>query len=62
MYTNVTLDLINQCLLNVVFSMPKAWNGQNSLKTENPASLNVCFTLFSTLFSLQAQPVSNFSL
>ena len=32
MYTHVMLILINQCLLNVVFSMTKILNGQSSPK------------------------------
>ena len=61
MYTHVMLILINQCLLNVVFSMTKALNGQNSPKQnfpsrrfqcylENPACLDACFPHFSNPF------------
>ena len=61
MYTYVMPILINQCLLNVVFSMAKALNGQSSPSKisilpnlqcylENPASPNACFPLFHTPF------------
>lgn len=32
MYAYITLVLINQCVLNIIFSMAKALNGQNSSK------------------------------
>ena len=32
MYTNIMLIFINRCLLNLIFSMEKALNGQNSSK------------------------------
>ena len=57
MYTNIMLIFINRCLLNLIFSMEKALNGQNSSKWdsqppfhlqcywENAASIMVCFSL-----------------
>ena len=61
MYAQVLLVLIYQCLLNIVFSINKALNGQISSKChlyyphlsmlfENSASLNACFPLFRTSF------------
>ena len=59
---HLMLILINQCLLNVVFSIKKVLNGQISPKQhfyyphlsicylENYASLNACFSLFHTPF------------
>ena len=32
MYTNIMLIFINRCLLNLIFSMKKALNGENSSK------------------------------
>ena len=61
LYAHVMLNLIYQYLLNAVFSITKALNGQISPKQhfyyphllcylENSASLNACFPLFHTLF------------
>ena len=56
MYTYVMAIFINRCLVNVVFSVTKALNGQNSLKqnlnvlSKSPASLNACFPLALTPF------------
>ena len=63
------LILINQCLLNVVFSMAKALNGQSSPKEnfrspylsmlfENSASLNACFPLFHAPFFILTDPAT----
>ena len=65
MYAHVMLILINRCLLNVVFSITKALNGQISPKQifvipifqcylENTASLNACFPLFHTPFFISS--------
>ena len=59
--TYATLTFIHRCLLNVIFSMTKALNGQNSIKQnsilstfqcclENPASINAFLLIFSSPF------------
>ena len=64
MYTYVILILINQCLLNVVFSMTKALqvlpSKISALPTfqcylENSDSLNACFPLFQTPYFISIE-------
>ena len=58
MYTHVMLTLIDQCLLNVVFSMKKALNGQSSPKqTFHSLHFPVLFGKF--LFSSFSHPFLN---
>ena len=73
MYIHVMLVLINQCLMNVVFSMAKALNGQSSPKRnfyfptfqrylETLFLLMLVFLFFTVPFSFELTPLQLFKM